>query len=158
MYQRCISDVSIQKDVSRAEALCRREGNYTSCIAMYRALIHHADPSDTLGNPIQLFRYSFYDTCVIHCDTLRYTACGSAQYTWRYTDSYCAQNSSEFMVMPLHTNYHQRPGFRRGVGGDGYDGDGQGSRFWGVRHVPQGEAPFSAPQARKILGAKGHFP
>ena len=49
------------------------------------------------------------------------------------------------------------PGFRRGVLGDGYDGDAQGSRFWGVRHVPQGEAPFSAPQAKKKSGPKYRF-
>ena len=49
------------------------------------------------------------------------------------------------------------PGFRRVVGGDGYDGDGQGRRFWAVSHCPLGEAPFSAPQARKILGPKCHF-
>ena len=49
------------------------------------------------------------------------------------------------------------PGFRRGVGGDGYDGDGQGSRFWAVGHGPLGEAPFGAPQAKKILGPKRRF-
>ena len=42
-------------------------------------------------------------------------------------------------------------GFHSPYGSDGDDGDGQGSRFWGVRYVPQGEAPFSAPQAKKIL-------
>ena len=47
--------------------------------------------------------------------------------------------------------------FRRGVGGDGYDGDGQGRRFWAVSHCPLGEAPFSAPQAKKNLGPKCHF-
>ena len=49
------------------------------------------------------------------------------------------------------------PGFSREVRGDGYDGDAQGSRFWAVRHGPLGEAPFSAPQAKKILGSKCHF-
>ena len=42
-------------------------------------------------------------------------------------------------------------GFHSPYGSDGDDGDGQGSRFWGVMYVPQGEAPFSAPQAKKIL-------
>ena len=42
-------------------------------------------------------------------------------------------------------------GFHSPYGSDGDDGDGQGSRFWGVRYVPQGEAPFSAPQAKKTL-------
>ena len=46
------------------------------------------------------------------------------------------------------------PGFRRVVGGDGYDGDAQGSRFWAVRHGHLGEAPSSAPQAKKSLGPK----
>ena len=49
------------------------------------------------------------------------------------------------------------PGFRRGVGGDGYDGDGQGSRLWAVPHGPLGEASFSASQAKKILGPKSRF-
>ena len=40
---------------------------------------------------------------------------------------------------------------------DGDDGDGQGSRFWAVWHGPKGEAPFSAPQAKKILGPKAVF-
>ena len=53
-----------------------------------------------------------------------------------------------------HVSRELSPGFRRVVGGDGYDGDAQGSRFWAVRHGPLGEAPFSAPQARKILGPK----
>ena len=43
------------------------------------------------------------------------------------------------------------PGFRRGVRGDRYDGDGQGSQLWAVQHGPLGEASFSAPQAKKIL-------
>ena len=51
----------------------------------------------------------------------------------------------------------ESPGCRRLVGGDGYDGDGQGRRFWAVSHCPLGEAPFSAPQAKKILGPKCHF-
>ena len=49
------------------------------------------------------------------------------------------------------------PGFRRAVVGDGDDGDGQGSQFWAVRHSPEGEAPFSAPQAKKILRPKCRF-
>ena len=40
---------------------------------------------------------------------------------------------------------------------DGDDGDGQGGRFWAVCHGPQGEAPYSAPQAKKILGPKRRF-
>ena len=50
------------------------------------------------------------------------------------------------------------PGFRRGGKGDGYDGDAQGSRFWAVRHSPLGEAPFSAPQAKKIWGPQRSTP
>ena len=42
-------------------------------------------------------------------------------------------------------------------GTDGDDGDGQGSRFWAVKHSPKGEAPFSAPQAKKILGPKSRY-
>ena len=40
---------------------------------------------------------------------------------------------------------------------DGDDGDGQGSRFWAVRHSLLGEAPFGAPQARKILAQNAVF-
>jgi hypothetical protein len=40
---------------------------------------------------------------------------------------------------------------------DGDDGDGKGSRFGAHQHRPEGEAPFSAPQARKILGPKAVF-
>jgi hypothetical protein len=40
---------------------------------------------------------------------------------------------------------------------DGDDGDGKGSRFWAHQHRPKGEAPFSAPQAKKILGPKAVF-
>ena len=40
---------------------------------------------------------------------------------------------------------------------DGDDGDGQGGRFWAVQHGPLGEAPYSAPQAKKILGHKHRF-
>jgi hypothetical protein len=42
-------------------------------------------------------------------------------------------------------------------GTDGDDGDGQGSRFWAVQHSPKGEAPFSAPQAKKNVGPKCRF-
>ena len=48
-----------------------------------------------------------------------------------------------------------RPGaVTNSPGGDGDDGDGQGGRFWAVWHGPRGEAPFSAPQAKKILGLR----
>ena len=40
---------------------------------------------------------------------------------------------------------------------DGDDGDGQGSRFGAVQHGPLGEAPCSAPQAKKILDPKSRF-
>ena len=49
-------------------------------------------------------------------------------------------------------------GFDEGSGATGnYDGDGQGSRLWAVRHGPLGETPFSAPHAKKILGPKRRF-
>ena len=51
----------------------------------------------------------------------------------------------------------QDPGWRLPCGADGDDGDGAGSRFWAVWHGPKGEAPFSAPQAKKILGPKCRF-
>ena len=37
------------------------------------------------------------------------------------------------------------------------DGDGKGSRFGAHQHRPEGEAPFSAPQAKKTLGPKAVF-
>ena len=40
---------------------------------------------------------------------------------------------------------------------DGDDGDGKGSRLGAHQHRPEGEAPFSAPQARKIVGPKAVF-
>ena len=43
------------------------------------------------------------------------------------------------------------------VTADGDDGDGQGSRFWAVRHSLLGEAPFGAPQARKFLAQNAVF-
>ena len=45
-------------------------------------------------------------------------------------------------------------------GTDGDDGDGQGSRFWAVRHSPLGEAPFAFWRAagEEIFGPKCRFP
>ena len=48
-------------------------------------------------------------------------------------------------------------GFGSTCRSDGYDGDDTGSQFWAVWHGPKGEAPFSAPQAKKILGPKCRF-
>ena len=60
-------------------------------------------------------------------------------------------------------NYRQAPikgGYKLGSRGfhshcqtDGDDGDGQGGRFW----ADPPEAPFSAPQAEKILSHRSHF-
>ena len=46
-------------------------------------------------------------------------------------------------------------GFGSTCRADGDDGDVMGSRFWAGEHRPLGEAPISAPQAKKFLGPGG---
>ena len=49
------------------------------------------------------------------------------------------------------------PGFRRGVRGDGYDGDGQGSQFWGVWGASPSGVRSPAKKISRFEGPKRAF-